>query len=258
MMKRAILSGMLLLACLFLSAQATQKVRVMEYNGKQQKTPLATVEVSVANAGSTISDAKGEATLRFRTLKAGDRVQVKRIGKDGYEIFNKDALKQWMVSGSTTFTIVLCKTASFKKLCDNYNRAASASYEAQYKKEQNKLAAERKAGKLKEEEYKQKLQQLEDDYAQQLEDLEKYVDAFARIDLSEISEQEQKIIDLVQEGKIDEAIKRYEELDLLSKYQQQSKEIKNISDAEDSLKMIRDEKQAAVDTLKRVIDLMQQ
>lgn len=236
-------------------SQAVQKVLVLEYNMQQKKTPLANVEVSVSNAGSTTTDANGAATLRFRTLKEGEAVQVRRIQKQGYEIFNKDAVSQWSVSNDHTFTVILCKTDNFRQLCDNYTRVASASYEAQYKKEQSRLSAERKAGKLKQQEYEKQLQQLEDHYAEQLENLENYIDHFARIDLSELSAQEQAIIELVQQGKIDDAIAKYEELDLLSKYRQQTSDIQQISTARDSLKAIRDEKQQAADSLKVVIDL---
>lgn len=255
-MNKTLVLGLLLLSDLPLFGQATQNVVVMEYNGKSQKTPLAQVEIAVNNAGSTISDTNGQASLRFRTQKPGDRIQVRRIGKEGYEIFNKEALEQWVISSTNTFTIVLCKSSYFRQLYDQYMRVSSQSYEVQYKKEQNRLAAERKAGKLKQQEYDQELKNLADSYAEQLENLEHYVEQFTRIDLSAISEQEQKIIDLIQEGKIEEAIAKYEELDLLSKYQQQSKELQSITNAQDSLRIIRQEKKQTADSLKIVIDLM--
>ena len=247
----------LFLSCISIHAQVEQKIQVMEYNLKQQKTPLNLVEVAVNNAGSVSTDAQGRATLRFRTLKAGDKVQVRRLEKAGYEIFNKEAVEQWTISGSNTFTIVLCKKERFKELCDNYNKVASASYDAQFKKEKSRLAAERKAGKLKEQEYQQKLQELSNQYEEQLENLDNYVDKFARIDLSELSQEEQAIMDLVEQGKIDEAIARYEDMDLLGQYRQLTDDINQMAFAKGSLSKARVAKAKARDSLKVVIDMIE-
>ncbi|MDE6023434.1 MAG: hypothetical protein K2G13_08030, partial [Muribaculaceae bacterium] len=82
------------------------------------------------------------------------------------------------------------------------------------KKEEDNLAKLKSDGKLKEAEYNQQLLLLHENYEQQLDNLESYVDRFARIDLSEISSVEQEIIELVQQGKIDEAIERYDQLNI--------------------------------------------
>lgn len=241
-----------------LSAQSVQKVRVVEYNGKEQKTPLANAALSVQNAASTMSDAEGNLTLNFRTLKAGDVVSLKRVDLAGYEIFNKDAVEQWVISQSETFELVLCKTEKIMALYDQYMSVASASYEKQWKREQAALEAERQAGRLKDAEYQQKLQEAQDAYDQQLENLELYVEKFAHFDLSKLSTEEQAIIELVQAGQLDEAIARYEQMDLLGSYQQQSRELRQIVTTQDSLTVIRAEKEAVRDTLKAVVDQMEQ
>lgn len=224
------------------NAQTTQKIAVKEYKGKQQKTAIPQVGVTVTNAGATITDANGEASLRFRSLQAGDKVEVRRIEKQGYEVFNQDALDQWTISSTNAFVIVLCKSDNFKQLKDNYMRASSASYERQYKKDQDKLDAERKAGKLKQEEFEQKMQELEDEYYEQLENLENYVDQFSRIDLSEISSVEQEIIDLVQQGKMDEAVALYEKNDFLGRYEKETADIRKIDQATQRLQEVEAQK----------------
>lgn len=238
-------------------AQSTQNVQILEYNGKEAKTPMQGVSIAVNNAATAMSDAQGMLTLSFRTLHAGDPVVIRRIEKAGYEVFNLEAVEQWNISPRETFQLVICKSDKVRQLCDLYNQAASESYGKQLQKEKARLAEDLKAGKLKEEEYKAELQKTEDFFAQQLENLDLYVEKFAHFDLSELSEQEQAIIELVQKGEIDEAISRYEQMDLLSKYQEQSKEIKSIRNTQDSLTVIRDEKVIALDSIKSTIDYME-
>lgn len=238
---------------LLLLAQSQQQVVVREYKDKAQKTPLEGVSLSVQNAGSSMSDAQGMMTLQFRTLKAGDQVQVRRVDLSGYEIFNKDAVDQWTISPQQTFNLVLCRSDRFKQLRDQYMRVSSASYERQYKQDQARLAALRKENKLQEEAYQQQLAELENNYYEQLDNLENYVDRFARIDLSELSAQEQQLIELVQEGKIDEAIQLYESADYLSQYNAQVKDIQEINHAQAALAKVEAEKLEARDKVQAAI-----
>lgn len=240
-----------------LLAQSEQRVQVVEYNGKSEKTPVQGVGVSVNNAGTTISDAEGFLTLKFRTLHAGDPIVIRKVEKAGYEIFNLEAVEQWVVSPQVPFQLVICKSDRVRALCEQYSKVASESYSKQLQAEKARLEEERKKGKLKEAEYQAELQKTEDFYAQQLENLDLYVEKFAHFDLSELGQEEQAIIELVQKGELDEAIARYEQLDFLSKYQQTSKEIKSIQNTQDSLTVIRNEKVIARDSIKATIDFME-
>lgn len=242
-----------LLFPLAVSAQSLQQVLVKEYKEKSLKTPLEGVSITVQNAGSTVSDAQGQLSLQFRTLKAGDAVQVRRVDLSGYEVFNKEAVEQWTISPQNTFNLVLCRSDKFKQLRDQYMRISSESYERQYKKDQARLSALRKENKLHEEEYQQQLTELENSYYDQLDNLENYVDRFARIDLSDLSEQEQHLVELVQEGKIDEAIQLYESSDYLSKYQTQVQELKEISQAQSRLRQVESEMLSAREKVQAAI-----
>ncbi len=240
-----------------LHAQSTQAVQVLEYNGKAAKTPMQGVGVTVNNAGAAMSDAQGQLVLNFRTFKAGDPVVIRRIEKAGYEVFNQEAVEQWTIAPKQPFQLVLCRSDRFRALCDQYNQVASQSYGKQLQAEKARLAALRKDGQLKEAEYQAELQKLQDEYDQQLENLDLYVEKFARFDLSELKQEEQAIIALVQEGKIEEAILRYEQMDLLGQYEAQSADIRQISSTQDSLSSLRQNKAAAADTLRQIIDLIE-
>lgn len=236
-----------------LRAQSSQEVHVLEYKGKEAKTPLPGVSLTVQNAGSTISDDLGRMTLQFRTLRAGGKVQVRRVDLVGFEIFNQDAVDQWIISPEHPFMLSLCQSETFRALREQYMRLSSESYARQLAKDQERLAAQRKANKIKEEEYRQQLAELEDQYNEQLDNLENYVDRFARIDLSALSEQEQNLLALIQGGNIDEAIRLYEEIDYLGQYVAQVEDLHKISQAQERLAQMEAEKEEARGRLEEAI-----
>lgn len=230
-------------------AQTIQKGFVKEYNEELEKTPLENVELVVTNAGTTVSDPKGAFTLNFRTLSAGNHVSVRRIEKLGYEVFNKDALEQWNINPDEAFTIVMCRSDRFKRIRDSYNKVSSESYARQLAVEEAVLTELYDNGKLQREEYEDSLKNLKLEYEQQLETIDTYVDRFARIDLSELSDEEFEIIKLVRVGNITEAIKKYETMGLVDKYRQEVDDIKAIDAAVDKLEALRDAKDSAKKTV---------
>ena len=260
-MKKVVLTLLILVITLTALAQATQPCIVKQYNQKQQKTPLAGVQVEVRDAQSATSAANGAVTLQFATLKPGDRVTVRRITKPGYEIFNKAVIDQWTITRGATTEIVLVQSSYFTQLKSKLTQSSTDNYKKKY--EQEKAEKERllKAGKLKEEEYRQQLNDLEDQYDNALKNLDNYIDQFARIDLSEVSAEEQRILDMVEAGKIDEAVKAYEALDISGKLRQARENKKALSEAkarieeeeaqqEQAIKDLKEKQQREIATLK--------
>lgn len=199
------------------AAQCRQTVLVEEYTGTSRRRPLPGVTLEVKFANSGVSDKSGLLTLHFPTRQRGERVECRRIEKPGYEIFNKEALAQWCIDPSTPFRLVMCRTDRFKQLCDLYSATASRSYRAQYDRERRALARLRRQGRIQQAEYFRRLRSAEAFYEKQLDNLQNYVDRFARIDLSEISARERHIIRLVQKGRINEAIAAYNRMDIVPK-----------------------------------------
>lgn len=237
-----------ILLCLFCmqpsSAQVEQRGIVLEYNERNQKTPLANVEILVTNANSTISDKDGKFILTFRTRKPGDKVIVRRIEKLGYEIFNKEALEEWNITSDThSFVIIMCEAEKFKRIRDNYYRISSESYAKQLKIEEEKLSMLKQERKIKKEEYESALNKLRDLYEVQLDNIHNYVDKFARIDLSELSEKEAEIIQMVECGNLDEAIAAYEAMNLEENYAKIAQQHRIVSKTVDSLSVIKKEHQ---------------
>lgn len=211
-MKKLILCAIIGMMALAAAAQTVQHGLVLEYREAAPKTALPGVEVRVYPAQSTVSDTNGKFSLEFLTLSPGERISVRSIAKDGYEVFNSDALEQWNLSPENTFSIVMCRSDRFKRLKDLYYANSEERYARQYRDAAANLRRLRDANRIAQHEFADSLARIEKLYARQLENLDNYVDRFARIDLSEISAAEQEIIALVQAGRIDEAIARYDEL----------------------------------------------
>ena len=215
-MKRIFLIFLALLAaCSALMAQSTQPCVVTQYNQKSAKTPLSGVTVMVSNAGSTVSDNAGRLTLTFRTLKPGDKVNLISAKKAGFELFNTEAVEQWIISrDQTPFSLVMVSTEYFEALKAKLSQTSTDSYQRKYEQAVRELEAQKQAGKLQEEAFNRKYDELEARYQIQLSNLDNYIDQFARIDLSQVSAEEQRILEMVEEGRIDEAVEAYGALDL--------------------------------------------
>ena len=218
-----------------LYSQTSQLGIVKEYREKNEKRPLNGVEIEIKFAQSTVSDKKGKFCLEFRTLTPGKKVNIRRIEKLGYEIFNKDALEQWNINPEEPFIIVMIRQEAFKKIKDHYSIISSKSYAEQHEREKQKLEQERINGKITEEKLKAELLHLDEWYESQLDNIENYVDRFARIDLSELSNEEYEIIKLIELGKLEEAILLYEQYDLLNKYRAEYDDQKNLLQAKSQI-----------------------
>ena len=254
-MRKALLSIFAAVICISAYAQATQPCVVKQYNQKEQKTPLAGVEVMVSNAGSQVSDNDGVFTLRFRTLKPGDRVNLVSIKKDGFELMNSEAVEQWNITGNQKpFELVMVNSIYFAQLKGKLKQASTDSYRAKYQQATKELEAALAAGKMKEEEFNQKYDELDTWYQEQLKNLDNYIDQFARIDLSEVSAEEQRILELVEQGQIDEAVKAYEDLDLMGKLRTARDNAKALADAKARIEEEEAAQKQVVEDLKGKLD----
>ena len=231
-------------------AQATQPCVVKQYNGKKAKTPLSGVRVHVDGAQTATSAADGRFTLVFNTLKPGDQVLNVSAMKPGFEIFNKSSVEQWNISrGNATFTLVLVKSDEFAQLVGKLTQTSKNTYQAKYEEKVRELEHLKEDGKLKEEEFNKKYDELDEKYREQLKNLDNYIDQFARIDLSEVSAEEQRILDMVQEGKIQEAVLVYDSLELGKKLTSETSDYLELSRVIKTTEELRSQKRANIDAL---------
>ena len=231
-------------------AQSEQPCVVMQYNQKEQKTPLSGVEVMVTNAGSTVSDNEGKLTLVFRSLKPGDKVNLVSAKKTGFEIFNSEAVEQWVISRNRTpLSLVLVRKDYFDQLKARLTQSSQDNYRKKYEQAKSEVEKARQQGKLNEQDYYQRLDELEAHYDNQLKNLDKYVDRFARFDLSELSAQEQQFLELAHAGRLDEAAAAYDRLDAAGKYKKAVDNIRQLNEDIGKLDAERQQQQAAAQSL---------
>lgn len=217
-----------ILIALFLSlcalhAQCVQKVHVIEYKGEGEKTPLSNVQVSVSNANNAVTDKNGNCTLRFQTLKPGDKVVVRRIEKSGYEVLNPDILNKWVISAdeNDVFVIVMSSSAHLKEEREKYVRAAQKQISKAMMQEQVAIGQQFNDNKISREEYDRKLKELREEYNKKLDDIDTYIDRMVHTDINEIAAQEKDILNRVKEGDFSGAIEEYNKIDIIDVYKQQ-------------------------------------
>ena len=220
MIKR-ISSLLTLLVCSLMvniQAQSVVKVRVLEYNGKEAKTPVPNVVLQVSGAGSTATNANGECVLRFGMAKAGEKVKLNKIDKAGYEIFNTGAVNNWHISEDAPFTIVICKTEMLNNLYDKYMKVTSEHHEQRLIAQESVLTQQKVDGYITAEQFDQRIKELYEEYDKRFDNIENYIKHFTHIDLNDLNQQEQDIIALVQQGDIDAAIANYDKMNLVNLY----------------------------------------
>ncbi len=217
-MKQLIISLCLLLP-LTTNAQTIQNGKTVEYQGKNAKTPLAGVSIKVSDV-EDVSKQDGSFRLVFHKLSKGDKIPIGQIFKSGYVIFNKDAYDEWRISSDNTpFVIILCKDVEFDRLVRIYYNISLNSYKSQYEKEWK----EAEKYKTDKEKYERLLKDANDRYNSAIEQLQKHAETMARIDESAISQIEQEALDMVKTGKMQEAIRLMESLNI-------SKELKRMAE----------------------------
>lgn len=220
--------------------QTLQQGRTVEYNGKNAKTPLGGVQI-IAGGAYDISDRDGRFTLDFTSLQNGASIRVIKIAKDGYVLFNKDAVDNWQVNDKIPFEIVLCEASHFDEMVAQYYNVSYKSYKEQYDSECARVRIIREQNKIQESEYQKQLSEITDAYQTLLSQIDKHAETMARIDLTSLSQVERDAIGLAQRGALDSAILLLESLSLPDKIEKtmgKLKEGKNLVSAGDSVLIV--------------------
>ena len=199
-------------------AQAIQPGVVMRYYESKEKQPLPGVQLEIVKAGTHISGPDGTFTLKFNSLKPGDRVIVSKIIKPGFELFNKTDISNWIISRNRVpFTIILVNSADFNRQKNETRQLVTNNYKARYEEKVRELERLRRANKLQEKEFLSREKELKRQMEEFKSNIDAYIDNFVRIDLSEISAEELKILKLFKDGHAQEAYDAYKNLHLVEK-----------------------------------------
>ena len=211
----------LIVFCLYgLSAhvfsQTAQKGLVVEMNSGNK--PVAGVAVMAVGAIPTDSDGNGAFQLVFSKAKPGTPVVITQIYKDGYELVNDTDVKSWTLSGSHQFKIVLCQKGMLDISRRKFYDIGQDRYYTLYLQAQKELKNEKENNKISQKKYEDALSDAMKEYERAMSQLTFYADKFARINKDDLNDLDSRALALMEEGKVEEAIKLYEDAEILKKF----------------------------------------
>ena len=219
-MRKIVIFFMVLLGICNVLAQSVfvQKGITFRYNGKNPRTPLGGVYVKTATSpnGVVSDENNGVFFLKLQNVKMGDRLGRATVSKTGLMIFNQQAVDEWSAR-KEPLKLILCDANQFQKQKNNLISIGRNQAEKKYKKRLAELEKKNKAQQLTLDEYYAKLDSINRDRDNAEKHMEEYADMFARIDESEVDTLAQRAIELFNQGKLEEAIKLFEQGNYLEK-----------------------------------------
>lgn len=233
-MKRTSLSFLLFIMMISASAQTRQLGHVREFNSG--KSPLAGVQVTAYGAAATDTDGAGEFVLDFASYASGRAISSPDVYKRGYEVVNADALDGWILSTSRPMDIVMAKKGVIDDAKTKYYDIASENWSKKQSDAMVEINALYTQGAIDAQVRSEKLAALAARSEEYMAKLEEYSERFARINPDDLSELESKVLNLVNAGKIDEAVELYESSGIVSTAKSKLSELSAAS--EDAEKLV--------------------
>ncbi len=215
-MKKTItlLLALLYTSLLFAKPYTQQGIAYLYDYKTKTKNPVANVSLTVAYAkGPAVSRTDGTFTIEFQDFGAGKKLAFeKQPFSQGLIVLNKKEVDEWSTFEGR-LTLIMCNKKDFDVCKQNYYDVGLKSVTQRY---------ERKIAALKQEsaDYQQRLQELEEEYNRIIDNLRNSADAMARIDQSELDAAMQEMLDLYEQGNVDEAMQKLESMKLEEKFVQ--------------------------------------
>lgn len=188
-------------------AQMSQKGTVQLFNSN--KTPLPGVQLTVTDAPATDTDTNGNFQFNFSKLKPGMAIASPNVYKKGYELVNTDMINGWILSEKRPLNIVMAPVGTIEENKNKYYSISMAHFSKEREKtveEIKKLYAEQK---IDLQERDKRFKALAEESRSFMEQVEQYAEKFARINPDEIGTIEMQVLELVNAGKLTEAIELY-------------------------------------------------
>ena len=234
-MRRLALLLPFLLILTDLSAQTLiQGGVVYRYNGKAPRTPVENATLTCMNAVNQSVRSASDGSFQFefsresmggRTPQMGDRILCGKISKREMIVFNQDAVDEWSIR-KDPLCLVLRDKADFENQKKELIAIGMREAEKKYEAEKIRLESLYNEKKIALEEKEEALDKAWGELERFQGLVDKYADLFARIDEREVDEQAQQAVELFNQGKVDEAIKLFEEGHYLEKLQEDNRVIR--------------------------------
>lgn len=212
---------------LIVKAQSFQSGFVMEFCSGNK--PLSGVEVLVMGATPAVSDVNGHFRLAFRNKMNGDLIMYDQINKNGYELVNKEDVQNWVFSTKYPVKIVMCKLGTLDESKRKYYQIGNDYYEKKYNESINNLKTQLQKNLITKLQYDKAIEEANEQLNKSKKNLEFYSNKFARINKDELYGIDKLAMQLLQEGKVDDAIKAYEDSKILDRFIEILKKRENAS-----------------------------
>ncbi|MDR2651704.1 MAG: hypothetical protein LBC68_05260 [Prevotellaceae bacterium] len=199
-----------------LSAQTTQHGIVAEMNSGNKS--IAGVAIVAVGAIPTDSDNEGKFQLVFSKITAGKQVIISQVYKAGYEVVNETDLKNWTLSEKNVFKIVLCKKGTLDESRRKFYDVGQDRYYSLYQQSREELETAKNENRVNTEQYNNEVERITAEYERAMSQLAFYADKFARINKDDLNDLDAQALALVEQGKLDEAIKLYEDSKILQQF----------------------------------------
>ncbi|MDR2651705.1 MAG: hypothetical protein LBC68_05265 [Prevotellaceae bacterium] len=207
--------------CLISYSQSTQKGKVLLQNSGRKTLPG--VQIIAFGAQPADTDNDGVFALNFSKAAFGDLTPLKDAYKKGYELVNRTELDKWILSSEKDMIVVMCPAGYIRQAREKYYDIGNSVYIKRYEQTLQEIESQKENNKLNEQEYAGKLEIAYNELNNALGHLRDYSEIFARINKDDLSELENRAFQLLENGKLDEAIRLYENEKLLDKLSQQIK-----------------------------------
>lgn len=200
----------LLLALLMSSISYAQTQQgYVKTQGRPNKPGKALSGVTMrwrGNMNAVLSGSDGKFVVPFPEKKNGDAISLVNVRKNGYELIDKDLIgRQLVFSTSVPIEIVMVLSAELeanrKRISDNAYRKAEETYQKKLKLlEQQKAESD-----ITVEQYRQQLQQLQDNYEKYVSLIDGMADRYARTDYDHLDSIDIEINQCIENGELDKA-----------------------------------------------------
>lgn len=206
-MKRILLTIMVLLLAGTTFAQTQQGFVRTAGTATKKGTPLSNVTIRSVGGSSVLSDTRGHFTMNVSGVgREGDLFKITSVRKNGYELLDKDGLKNSFVySTRVPVEIVMISTKELQKIKQDIEERARRNAEKSYEKKLKALKKDLENQKVTIQEYNVKVNELE----QQMESFESLIGAmaehYARTDYDKLDSLNAAINQCIAEGRLEEA-----------------------------------------------------